>query len=93
MAIWSLDSRSPNLTLFCFSPLMKGSDHCSLRFLRVIFFRGWGSAQRDKICCINGFENVKFCQGLQMIKTNSTCFIREEYKSLMESKGRNAGKG
>lgn len=32
----------PKLDLAIFSPLIKGSDHCSLHFLRIFFFRGGG---------------------------------------------------
>lgn len=62
MVIWTLDSRSPNLSYF--SPLIKGNDHCSLHFfLRVLLFRGAGSTKRDKSHYINAFENGNFCQG------------------------------
>lgn len=92
MAIWALNSRSPNLTLFCFSPLIKGSDHCSLHFVESYFFSEEGAVHKEIVHCINGFENVNFCQALEMIKTNSTYLIRKEYKSPMGSKAQIQGR-
>lgn len=88
MVIWALDSKSPSLTLPCFSPLIKGSDHCSLHFLRVFFFqgrgRGKGSTQRDKIHRINAFENGNFCQGFANDKNK---FKLLDQKRIQKSHG------
>lgn len=90
MVMWALDSGSPNLTLPCFSPLIKGSDHFRLHFLRVIFFLGEGTRERQYkrqnllYKCFWKWKLPHFCCGIASDKNK---FKLLDQKRIQESHG------
>lgn len=83
----------PKLDLVLFFPSNERKWSLQSSFFESYFFQGMGQCTKRQNLLYKWFWKCEILPGFANDKTNSTCLIREEYKSLMESKGRNAGKG
>lgn len=62
MVIWTVDQRSPKLTLSFFSLTNQRKSSLQSSALESYFFQGKGQyTKKHKIHPINAFENVTFC--------------------------------